>query len=196
MRRVSTLVFFTVLVALTGCVPSLQPLYTDGDLSFDSALLGTWDGENSSDTWEFTKKDETEYKLVVTESNSSMSRGRKGEFVVHLVKVEGVVFLDLFPAEPNCPQNDFYLGHLIPVHTFIRIFQVEPTLKLACFSPGGWHEGKGWLEIYLEKNPTAIRHEQAGDRILLTAPPKELQKFLLAHLPEGFDEPEELKRQQ
>jgi hypothetical protein len=173
MRKVLTLVSFTALLVLTGCVPSLQPLYTDEDLIFDPALLGTWFGENSSDTWEFTKKDETEYKLVVTESDSSMSKGGKGEFVVHLVKVEGVMFLDLFPAEPNCPQNDFYLGHLLPVHTFLRVFQIEPTLKLAWFSPGGGGpEGKGWLEIYLEEHPTSIRHEQAGDRILLTAPPK------------------------
>ena len=29
-------------ILMCGCVPSLQPFYTDKDLTFDSNLLGVW----------------------------------------------------------------------------------------------------------------------------------------------------------
>jgi hypothetical protein len=208
MRRIMILMSITALLVLTGCVPSLQPLYTDEDLSFDPALLGTWTGGNPGETWEF-KHGETreckqaikteckEYRLVVTEPESRFSEGGKGEFTVHLVMVDGMRFLDLFPAEPGCPLNSLLLAHLVPAHTFWRVSQIEPSLKLAYFSFGDSEmKGEGWLQSFLKMNPTAIRHEQVEDGVLLTAAPKELQHFLLAHLQEGFGEPMELQRQQ
>jgi hypothetical protein len=42
---------------------------------------------------------------MVNETKSHFSEGGKGEFTVHLVIVDGVRFLDLFPDEPDCPQN-------------------------------------------------------------------------------------------
>jgi hypothetical protein len=196
MRKVMTLVSFTALLLLTGCVPSLQPLYTEEDLSFDPALLGTWRGEDPGDTWEFTQGHETEYHLVVNETKSHFSDGGKGKFTVHFVMVDGMRFLDLFPDEPACPQASLFLAHLVPVHTFWRVLQVEPSLKLAYFSSGDEKiEGEGWLKSLLKTDPTAIRHEQINDEILLTAGPKELKKFLLTHLQDGFGEPMELQRQ-
>ena len=195
MRKILTLVSFTAFLVLTGCVPSLQPLYTEEDLTFDPALLGTWRGEDPGDTWEFTQGHGTEYHLVVNETPSHSSDGGKGEFTVHLVIVDGMRFLDLFPDEPDCPLSSLLLVHLVPVHTFWRVLQVEPSLKLAYFSPGEG-ENRDWLQSLLKTDPTAIRQEQVEDGILLTAAPKELQKFLLAHLQEGFVEARELQRQQ
>ena len=43
MRKIMMLMSFSALLVLTGCVPSLQPLYTEEDLTFDPALLGTWE---------------------------------------------------------------------------------------------------------------------------------------------------------
>ena len=113
MRKVMMLVSFTALLVLTGCVPSLQPLYTDEDLTFDPALLGTWRGGDPGDTWEFTQENETGYHLVVNETKSRFSEGGKGGFVVHLVMAEGVRFLDLFPAEPDSPQNSLFAVHFV-----------------------------------------------------------------------------------
>ena len=39
------------LLLLGGCVPSLQPLFTDRDLVFDPGLIGTWKDTDGETTW-------------------------------------------------------------------------------------------------------------------------------------------------
>ena len=131
-----------------------------------------------------TKADEKQYKLVYTDED-----GKSGEFTAHLLKVEGKTFLNLTPVEPILPQNDFYKGHFLATHTFALISQTAPTVQISFL------EIK-WLKKFLIKKPTALRHAKMEDEILLTASPKELQKFLLDHLnTEGaFAKPISLKR--
>jgi hypothetical protein len=169
---------------LAGCVPSLHPLYTDQDVIFDQSILGVWGDDNSKETWALTRDGEKEYKLVHTDED-----GKKGEFVAHLLKVEGRMFLDLYPVEPELPQNDFYRGHLLRAHTFAAVLQIEPAIRISILNPE-------WLKKLLDKQLSALRHEKVNDEILITASPKELKKFLLTHLKtEGaFSEPIELKR--
>ena len=71
-------------------------------------------------------------------------------------------------------ENDFYKMHLLPVHTFMRVEQIQPTLRMAPLDPD-------WVGEFLEDHPDAIRHEKLDDRIILTAEPKELQSFLIEH---------------
>jgi len=159
-----------LLIVLAGCVPSLHPLYTKQDLIFDPALVGEWSGKNSNDTWTFTKSGEKEYKLVYTDGE-----GKTGEFVVHLVKLEGRLFLDLYPQEPELKENDFYKMHLLPVHTFMKVQQIEPTLQMAILNPD-------WIKTFLQEHPDAVRHEKLDqDYIVLTASTKELQSFLIKY---------------
>jgi len=69
--------------------------------------------------------------------------------------------------------------------------QTAPTVQISYLEPK-------WLKTFLVRNPTAVSHEKMGDDILLTASPKKLQKFLLAHLnTEGaFGKPISLKRKE
>jgi hypothetical protein len=185
LKKTVTWALLSLLLMLTGCVPSLHPLYNAQDVIFDPALLGVWGEKDSQETWAFTKADAQAYKLIYTDE-----KNKRGEFIVHLVKVEDHLFLDLFPVEPELPQNEFYQGHLLRAHTFMRVSQIEPTLRLACLDPD-------WLKNRLAKNPAAIRHEKVNDEILLTASTPELQQFLLAHLKTrgAFGEPSEMERQ-
>jgi hypothetical protein len=184
MTHMAKLAALGFLLMLAGCVPSLHPLYTDADVIFDPALVGVWAEKDSRESWAFTREGEKQYRLVYTDEN-----GRRGEFIAHLLKAEGQRFLDLFPVEPYLQQNDFYRGHLLPVHTFLLISQIEPTLRMSCLDPE-------WLKRFLARNQAAIRHEKLDDEILLTASPKQLQKFLLTHLKTkgAFGEPSELRR--
>lgn len=154
---------------LLGCVPSIHSLFTEKDLIFESALVGEWASQNAKETWTLTKSGEKEYKLVYADE-----KGGKGEFVVHLLKVEGRLFLDLFPVEPDLKENAFYRIHLLPMHTFMRVRQITPTLQVQVLSPD-------WIKKYLQENPGAIRYEKVDDNIVLTAQPKELQAFLVKH---------------
>ena len=194
--KTKKLLFYLLAGLLGSCVPSLHPLYTDKELVFEAKLLGSW-GEDD-EVWEFKKgQEEKSYDLITNEE------GKKGEFTVYLVKIQEspktdqekqiarqpLLFLDLYPKEPPLETNDFYKFHLLPVHTFIKIEQIEPTLKMRVMNPDK-------LKEILEDRPDLIKHEILEDRIVLTASTKQLQKFMLKHAEdEGlFGEPTTLER--
>jgi len=160
---------------MAGCVPSLYPLYTKQDLIFDPTLVGEWTDKDGKEIWTFTKSEEKDYKLVYIDEY-----GKKGVFNVHLLKVNDRRFLDFYPAEPELKQSDFYKLHLLQLHTFAQVQQIEPMLRIKMMNPD-------WIKRFLQKNPDAIKHEKVdfniamSDNILLTAQPKELQAFLIKH---------------
>ena len=158
-----------LLALLAGCVPSLQPLYTEQDLSFDPGLVGEWGKLDSKETWTFTKHENDSYRLCYTDT-----LGRKSDCVVHLAKVKGRLFLDLFPVDSGPSDKNLFQMHLLPVHTFMKVREIRPKLRLASLNPD-------WLHRFLKENPEAIRHETQNGRIILTAQPEELQAFLLQH---------------
>lgn len=158
-----------LLILASGCVPSLFPLYTEQDVVFDEALVGAWRTDGSKETWSFSKHGEKAYTLVYVDRD-----GKRGEFLVHLVAVGESRFLDLFPSGPGLDAADFYKCHILPVHTFIRVWAVSPNLRMALMVPDT-------TKKILAAEPAQLRHEKVDDGVLLTAQPKELQAFLLKH---------------
>jgi|SRR6185295_1561313 len=188
MKRTTLWLSVGASLVLAGCVPSLNPLYTEKDLVFEAALVGTWaEQDDSQETWGFEKSGEKQYKLVINEN------GKTGEFEVHLLKLGNTLYLDFFPESDglkDSKRNDFYLSHFVPGHMFAKVTQVEPALRMAMLNPD-------WLKKLLEKNPKAIDHQGIGDeRIVLTASTAELQKFIVANTGEAFGDPATLKRVQ
>lgn len=168
MRRLSSLAWLGVTLLLLGCIPSLHPLYTEEDLIFDPALVGSWINEDTRESWTFTKTSEKQYKVVYVEPE----RG-SAEFEGRLLKSGESVFLDLYPSDPKIEGNEFYKIHFVPVHTFMLIRQIEPELKMAALHID-------WIRGYLRDNPAAVKHERVENDILFTAQPKELQAFLVS----------------
>lgn len=181
---------------LFGCVPSVNPLYTEKDVVFDPALMGAWSGDNNKETWAFEKSGDKAYKLLQTDED-----GRTAEFEVHLVRLKEHRFLDLYLVDPGMEKDskmNSYAGFaLIPGHMFMKVTQIQPTLQIAFLDPD-------WLKELLEKNPRAIAHkkipgnsgDKTEDRIVLTAETEDLQKFILKHINDEkiFGEPGELRR--
>jgi len=169
MRRYVAVV--AVLLALTGCVRTLHPLYTQKDLAFDPALLGAWELENSDrqERWDFRKAGDKKYILLHTDDS-----GRKARLTVRLVEVEGHRFLDLRPQKQK-KMNNLLRLHLHPVHTFLRVKSIEP-LRFAAMSPS-------WLREHLKQNPDALEYVNPEDLPpVVTAGTEKLQEFVLAHL--------------
>ena len=186
MKRTALLSMLSFSLMLAGCVPSLNPLFTEKDLTFDPALVGVWaEQDDSQETWAFEKAGEKQYKLVYTEN------GKAGEFQVHLLKLGNTLYLDFFPESDGLKEskrNDFYLSHFVPGHMFAKVTQLEPTLRMALLNPD-------WLKKLLEKNPKAIDHQGINEeRIVLTASTMDLQKFVQANSSEAFGDPATLKR--
>lgn len=183
MNLAKTLILVIAIFA-AGCVPSLNPLYTERDLTVDPALIGTWIDKENDETWTFSNCERFKYTLVHIDSD-----GRKGEYDARLVKIENKLFLDIVPVKPGFTQNDLYKGYFFATHTFIHIVSKESTVQISFMEPR-------WLKDFLAENPDAIRHEKINGEIVLTSSPKETQKFVLAHLNTrgAFSQPAELER--
>ena len=183
--KIKKILFYLLAGLLGGCIPvmSLHPLFTEQDLVFEEKLLGTWaDDPNKPEmTWEFNRlktedaNDKT-YQLFFTDKE-----GKKGSFVAHLVKLDDKLFLDAYPSEvpwePKDPNRVEWLYNtffLIPAHTFLKIDSIEPHLKI-CWTT----EDK--MKEMLKENPDAVKHTLLEDRLVMTAPTKELQAFVLKH---------------
>jgi hypothetical protein len=170
------------LILLAGCVPSLNPVYTDQQLVFDPNVLGAWVQANAQNTWEFTKRDDKSYRLVYTDKD-----GQQGRFVARLADLEGTLVLDLYPEEIAVDASGFYKFHLVPIHTIYRVTSTAPNLELAAID-------YKWLDQYLNDNPGAIQFATFHGRKLITAPTKDVQAFFFEHK-EMFTAKFQLERQ-
>lgn len=180
-------------IFISGCiVRSLNPLYTEKDIIFDPELLGIWGDPNDEKIkWEFTRSNKNAYKLVHTDE-----QGDKAEFEVHLVKLGSHKFLDIYLTSLGGDElagklNNFGLLHLWPMHSFMLVESIGDELVLKYFSVN-------WLKDKLEDDPKAVQHVRVGKKpdesYLLTAPPEELQSFILENVDDAFESKLVLKK--
>ncbi|RMF32039.1 MAG: hypothetical protein D6765_00910 [Bacteroidetes bacterium] len=200
---------FVVLFAFAlfgGCIPSIHPLYTEDKLVFPTELLGTFvadgsleivqgrqghpgvpldtvwfqpRGDKFPEIWHFERWDENTFHLVYQDG-----QGRCASFETHVVELDGKLFLDFFPTDPESEEkellffpgqdpglNDFLVFHLLPVHTFARLDWKGDTLRIHLFD-------YDYITDLLREKRVRIRHENQDGQYILTAPPRELQKFV------------------
>ena len=170
---------------------SIHPLYTEKDLYFDPALAGNWMGSDQDMIFIFKASENRkaaeniDYELNLTEVKTGKTL--PGGFEAHLFRLNEHVFLDLYPEEPES-DNAFYNGHLIPLHSFWKVYLKGDTLGLAAFDVK-------WLGEMIEQNKIDLKYEvsRSGgkimgehDQIVLTSSTEELQTFILNHLEMAF----------
>jgi hypothetical protein len=178
--KIQIAAFYLLAVILGGCVPSLHPLFTQNDLIFDANLVGNWASMEPNETMEFKQSKDKRYECIYIDKEK-----KSGNFIASLGKIGNSMYLDLYPAEPNMPENGFYASHLLPTHSFMKIELSKNILKLCSMSIDS-------IDSLLKSKPNAVKHEKLesdNDRVVLTAPTKELQKFMLKY---GTDKKAEL----
>lgn len=163
-------IFYCLTLLLVGCLPTLHPIYNDKTLIFKEELIGKWMDDDG--LWQFKRAGEKEYELRIFDDEKEL-----GRFSAHMVGIEGLMFLDLYPdSEPLEELDDFYKIHILPVHTFMKVDRIDPNLQLRMVD----YEKIGKM---LEDNPNLIKHEVVDDdRIVLTASTEELQNFIVEHV--------------
>ena len=189
MKTRNVLLIAIITLLLSGCVVySFYPLYTESDLFENDLLFGEWfeDDDNdvvfsgSDDSWNFTHPfvgdikdsihDKKRYVLSLTSSENGILKESK--FAVHVIKLADEYFLDFYIEDYGDDDNITLADlHLVPVHTFAKLSVSDDKLEIRWFDPE-------WLEDLIKENKIRIHHENNGDYILLTAKPKELQKFV------------------
>jgi len=194
MRFLGGTLLFGIAVLMTGCVPSLHPLYTKEDVFIEPALVGTWVTNDESEIWRFEISGDG-YQLSHSvrksrppeDGNREAEQFETAEFEARLVRIGNYLFIDLFPEEPEI-EDDLYKIHLLPVHTILRVWLEGDALSMAMLD----HD---WLKKEIEGGRIRIAHEpwDDGKSILLTASSKELQGLVAQYAEDrnAFPEPEE-----
>jgi len=188
MTRKAFLILMLMAISLSSCVYSLFPIYTEDTIVYNSDLLGEWNLKNGQYQLKFEayekakpkqkfnldsrqgsyKEEDTErsYKLTVDDLNDPNS---KESFQAHLVQIGDFLFLDLIPL--NEYRNANLSNNYMALHSFAKLSFNEKELRLSQFDLGKLNE-------LFESNLIRLRHETVNGTVMITAQPKELQKFL------------------
>ncbi len=167
-----------------SCIPSLHPLYTEDTTVFESSLLGAW--TDGADSYVFEKLKGKTYLFTYLKGPEQQ------QYEVHLVKLGADHYLDFYAHQKGgfLGSDNLDLAPLIRTHSFAKVKWNEDTLEISHFSE------LEWLEELFDQRKIRIKHERVNDEIILTAGPRELQKFFLKYTndPNIFTDPLPLKR--
>jgi len=176
----------------SGCVVySFYPLYTEKNLFPNDILTGEWfEGDDQEvkfsegDTeWTFKHPFIGKKENGIIDSSSyvlnlkTVEQGEEidSEFLVHVIKLGGDYFLDFYLEDFGGDEVTLATFHIVPVHTFAKLTVEDDRLLINWFD-------QDWLDELIRENKIRIHHEQNDDFILLTAKPKELQKFVAKYV--------------
>ena len=84
------------LLVIAGCIPSLNPVYRKENLVFDPSVIGLWKQPKSTETWQFTKRDNTSYDVVYTDE-----QGQQGDLLPALPTFKESGFWTFFLTKPS-----------------------------------------------------------------------------------------------
>ena len=182
-------------LASAGCLTSLHPWFTQDDLVFEPALIGTWQAVSSPDvTWTFERHDDTTYTLIDTRNQDEPRADPKANkkklvtsrLTARLMRLGQQRFLDISPGD-NWNDSEMLQALLVNSHVLAKVSLDGDTLHTE-FLNGDWLEAAlGDKRIVLSHEvvdasgaaddpPTRIH--SSSRRVLLTAPTWELRTFL------------------
>lgn len=196
--KINRLLLPVLCLCLSSCVYSLFPIYTEETVRYIPEIIGTWE---TSDEYAFfepaTKLESTtvgvndpgegakeisqtifkdlntdlqdkfqNYKLTLQNKKDSTE---KVTFLAHLVEIGDEMFVDLYAW----PGESEYIraANLFPVHTFMKFKFENDQITFTHFKLSK-------LKDLFKSNLIRIRHEMVEDEVVITAQPKEIQKFL------------------
>jgi hypothetical protein len=172
--KLKVITFYLLAVVLGGCIPvlSVHPLFSENELIFDPNLLGLWKAADSNQTWQFSRmEDPNVYELVITEKD-----GKQGTFLAGLGKLEGNLFLVIYPKEPQSMEQEsgFYKQHILSLFSSMRVEQTDPNLKIAMMDYDK-------VNKIIKADPNILSYEIPDSKLILTAETEELQNFVIEY---------------
>lgn len=98
-----------------------------------------------------------------------MDEGKKTVYIGHVAKIGTDHFLDIYPLAEY--SDGGFGSNMMPVHTFLKLNFKDDQLDLTPFDLEK-------LNRLFESNLIRLRHENVDGTVLITAQPKEIQKFI------------------
>lgn len=194
------------LILISGCIPSIHPIYTKDKLVTVKELSGTWSdapgdisfnkkqkiggqekdmqvtihqqAEDRPEIWKFIAQEDKQYLLVHTDKE-----GKTAAFDIHVVKLGDNLFMDFYPGD--LPEGDKGIGGVLEGTGKLNDLQELQFFPVHIFAKleVGQKELKismfdpDFLKKLMERQQIRIKHEKTNDGYILTASPEELQKF-------------------
>jgi hypothetical protein len=144
----------------------LHPFFTDNDIVFNDELLGEWIND-SGEKCKFTRSGANQYEFLFVDEEPAPFKAR-------LIELDGVMYLDLYPKDSDRSVGP-YLANIVPAHTLARVTIAEDSISIAMMDGD-------WLKQLSDRNQLGLAHERLADgAIVLTAPTRELQAFVMKH---------------
>src|SRR5258708_22781173 len=156
-----TVVVVTALL-LSGCVPSLQPFYSESSVIYDPSLPGTWSTKDGV-TLTCTGAPNNTYKVVYKSRSEAAV-----QFMARLILVRGVRFADIYPGPGTDTPGCF---PCLPVHMAVKIVSEGDTLRIRYLDAE-------WFKKMVARGQISIAHEMYDRDYLLTASPFVLRSLL------------------
>jgi hypothetical protein len=190
--KVRNIILILCLILLTSCiVKSLHPFYTKETISFDQSFIGDWQ-DSKKGNWkvisfkeEITKNNPVEKMKkedlkIYKEYKKSYYILREYEdkeviFIATPFKINNQKFLDFFPLDHQDGVDNLLQSHSIYTHSLVK-YDVQKNGKIEI----RWLAEDKVQPLFKQKK-IKIKHETIGilnENYLLTASPKELQKFI------------------
>jgi hypothetical protein len=158
------------LLVMSACVPlpSLNPLWDEGHAVSEPALAGTWISDDDNEIITIAESDRNGYRMTYIDDDSA------SRYEVHAVRLEGRLFLDLYPdgdALEKRLKGEVYLP-LIPTHFFLRAVLEGDRLELAALDDEG-------IANKLERGEIEVPLLKLEDGVLLTAQTDRIQDLVV-----------------
>jgi hypothetical protein len=181
MKKFSACFLIFLALANSGCVPSLHPFYSEGDVYFEKCLVGKWVDREYKFTWQFERRGHKAYRLTQTDED-----GEETVFEATLFKLSGRTFLD---AAPIRSKNDLR-SNMMRTHSLIAVSIENERLRIASMDPG-------WLKEQLSRFPEMLSHTQVDNEMIITDTTENIQSFIRRSLnaPGAFGAVDEVVKQ-
>jgi hypothetical protein len=196
-KIIISMILFSAVLCLAGCLTTLHPIFTAKDLMIDSRLFGNW--EKAKDKTKVIYRQPNAYevtnlspalqnqatKIYMLDEKDAQGNMRS-TYYAFMIKLGKYYYMDYYPAseKERRSADNFFAAHYIPMHSIYRIeFKSNNSFNVQRLDGG-------YLEKLIKNKQIRIKHEVMEDGgILITASTEELQQYLIKYseVPEAYN---------
>lgn len=159
-----------VILVVSGCVLSIDPVIPEPGAIFDQRLIGTWEEVSGSDRAVVSRAAANTYAIEYT------TGGKVGRLEARLGRLGGRLVLDVWPAPRDSGVVGPYTALLIGGHLLLDV-DVSPDdeVRIALLEPDS-------LLAALHAGQLPLGHRRSGDHLVLYGTTDELRATLGSHI--------------
>jgi hypothetical protein len=196
MKNIHALAILVLVLGLTSCLSTVQPIFTEKDLVFDHKLLGKW---------RYTSKSASGFVEISVANNQDLAQqpglsklagktyllrytnaeGGDAAYFGFMVKLGNKYYMDHYPSETPATANyePFYKNHYLKMHTcYLLSRNKDNSFELKQFD-------ETYMKQLIDDKKIRIRHETREDgSLIITASTQELQQYIMKYsdVPEAY----------